>query len=214
VQIRASLQLGALIMPSSALGTAGTGILARWHVLIKVLAISVPIAGAIPTGMNLYYSFKHGIPYSQVSHKLEQYDLWVRNMDCTIEYKEITAGQNTKINIGVCPTSGDISIKATLPEGKGIIEWISFDRLRQANALLEFLVSSAYAAEGALAGAQVGVAQAESQVVCQGWEGNTRIVRIIKEGSRCFKETISPYQGHVDKRAEVPCDTRCPQSKR
>jgi hypothetical protein len=198
-------------MTSSAVGTAGAGILARWQVLIKVLAIGVPVAGAIPTGMNLYYSFKHGIPYSQVSHKLEQYDLWVRNMDCTIEYKELTTGENTKINIGVCPTSGDISIKATLPEGKGIIEWISFARLKQANALLDFLVNSAYAAEDAVAGARVRVAQVGSQVVCQAWEGKARIVRIIKEGARCFKETISPYQGHVDKRAEVPCNTECPR---
>lgn len=200
-------------MTSSAVGSAGAGILSRWHLLIKVMAVGVPVAGAIPTGVNLYYSFKHGIPFSQVSHKLEQYDLWVRNMDCAIDYRELAAGQSTKINIGVCPASGDISIKATLPEGKGIIEWISFDRLKQANALLDFLVSPAYAEGGATPGQQMRLAQADSQVVCQGWQGTARIVRIIKEGGRCFSETISPYHGHVDKRAEVSCNTRCPPPK-
>jgi hypothetical protein len=180
-----------------------------------VIAIGVPVVGAIPTGMNLYHSFKHGIPYAQVSHKLQQYDLWVRNMDCTIEYKEVSANQDTKINIGVCPTSGDISIKVALPKGKAIIEWIAFDRLKQANALLNFLVSQAHAEERYAAAPNAGmrIAQAGPQVVCQGWEGSARIVRIVREGGRCFKETISPYQGQVDKRTEVPCNTACPAPK-
>ena len=95
--------------------------LARLHPLLRVIAIGVPVVGAVPTGMNLYQSWKHGIPYSQVAHKLEQYDLWVRNMDCPIEYKELTASQNTKITIGVCPNNGDISIKVAMPEGKALI---------------------------------------------------------------------------------------------
>jgi hypothetical protein len=183
--------------------------------LVRVIAIAVPVVGAIPTGMNLYHSFKHGIPYSQVSHKLEQYDLWVRNVDCTIEYKEISTDQNTKINIGVCPTNGDISIKVALPQGKAIIEWIAFDRLKQANALLNFLVSPAYAEERSPPAPQEGIriAQAGPQVVCQGWEGGAKIVRIVREGGRCFKETISPYQGQIDRRSEVPCNTTCPATK-
>jgi hypothetical protein len=191
------------------------GIAMFWRLvpLLRVLAISVPVAGAVPTAINLYHSYKHGIPYSQVAHRLDQYDLWVRNLDCAIEYKEMSAAQNTKINIGVCPTSGDISIKVALPEGKAIVEWIAFDRLRQANALLDLLVSPAHAEEIATPPSQWRLAQASSQLVCQSWEGKAKIVRIIREGGRCFRETISPYQGHVDRRAEVPCDTRCPASK-
>ncbi len=181
--------------------------------LLRMIAIGVPVAGAVPTGITLYHSFKHGIPYSQVSHKLEQYDLWVRNMDCAIEYKDMSATPNTKINIGVCPSNGDISIKVAMPEGKAIVEWIAFDRLKQANALLNLLVSAAYAEESAATEPRWWLAQASAQVVCQGWEGNAKIVRIVREGGRCFRETISPYQGHVDKRAEVPCNTSCPPPK-
>jgi hypothetical protein len=187
--------------------------LGRLVPLLRVIAISVPVAGAVPTGINLYHSFKHGIPYSQVSHRLEQYDLWVRNMDCAIEYKEMSAAQNTKINIGVCPNNGDISIKVAMPEGKAIVEWIAFDRLKLVNALFDLLASPAHAEEVAPATSKLRVAQASSQLVCQGWEGKAKIVRVIREGGRCFRETISPYQGHVDKRAEVPCNTSCPPPK-
>ena len=181
--------------------------------LLRVIAIGVPVAAALPTGINLYHSYKHGIPYSQVSHRLEQYDLWIRNMDCAIEYKEMSAGQNTKVNIGVCPTNGDIAIKVAMPEGKAIVEWIAFDRLKQANALLSLLLTPAYAEEARSAAPRVHLAQASGQVVCQGLEGSSKIVRIIKESGRCYRETISPYQGHIDKRVEVVCTTSCPAPK-
>jgi hypothetical protein len=186
---------------------------ARLRPLLRVIAIGVPVAGAVPTGMNLYQSWKHGIPYSQVAHKLEQYDLWVRNMDCPIEYKELSASQNTKITIGVCPNNGDISIKVAMPEGKALIEWIAFARLKEENAVAGYLIGTALAQDGVPANRDVHLAQATAQVVCQGWEGGTQVVRVVREGARCFRETISPYHGRVDKRAEVACDATCPAQK-
>jgi len=187
--------------------------LGRLAPLLRVIAIGVPLAGAIPTGVNLYHSFKHGIPYTQVSHRLEQYDIWVRNMDCAIDYKDMIAAQNVKIHVGVCPANGDISIKVAMPEGKAIVEWIAFDRLKQANALLSFFATPAFAEERRPTATGTQFAQASSHVVCQGWEGSARIVRIVRDGGRCFKETISPYQGHVAARTEVPCNASCPTSK-
>jgi hypothetical protein len=181
----------------------------RLRLLIRAIAIGVPVVGALPTACNLYQSWKHGIPFSQVAHKLEPYDLWVRNMDCPIEYKELTANQNTKVDIGVCPTNGDISIKVPLPEGKALIEWIAFERLKEENALANLLIGTAYAEGGSAAIRDLHLAQATNQVVCQGWESSSTIVRILREGARCFRETISPYQGRVDKRTEVPCLTGC-----
>jgi len=186
--------------------------LQRFSPWLRAMAIAVPLAGALPTALNLYQSWKHGIPYSQVAHKLEQYDLWVRNMDCPIEYKELTAGPNTRINIGVCPRNGDISIKVAMPDGKAIIEWIAFERLKEENALADLLIAAAHA-EGAVSAEGMHFAQGTAQVVCQGWEGSSRIVRIIREGARCFRETIHPYQGRVDRRAEVPCQPSCPQAR-
>jgi len=134
-------------------------------------------------------------------------------MDCAVEYKEMIAAQNANIHVGVCPTNGDISIKVAMPDGKAIVEWIAFDRLKQTNALLSFLASPVYAGERGPTATASQFAQASSQVVCQGWAGSARIVRIVRDGGRCFRETISPYQGHVDTRAEVPCNTSCPASK-
>jgi hypothetical protein len=185
----------------------------RLRPLVRAIAIGVPVVGALPTAFNLYQSWKHGIPYSQVAHKLEQYDLWVRNMDCPIEYKELTANQNTKVNIGVCPTNGDISIKVSLPEGKALIEWIAFERLKEENALANLLIGTAYAEDRSAANRDLHLAQATNQVVCQGWESSSKIVRVLREGARCFRETISPYQGRIDKRTEVPCLTGCPAPK-
>jgi hypothetical protein len=181
--------------------------------LLRVIAIGVPVAGAVPTGMNLYRSFKHGIPYAQVAHRLEQYDLCVRNIYCAIDYRELIAAQNAKINVGVCSTSGDISIKVAIPEGKAIVEWIAFDRLKQANALLSLLITPAYAEERGPTASASQSAHASAQVVCQGWEGSAPIVRVVREGARCFKETISPYQGHVDNRTEISCNTSCSATK-
>ena len=66
----------------------------RWYTLIKAAVIAVPVIGATPTALNIYYAWKHGIPYSQVSHRLQQYELWVKNGTCAIDYSEINAGKH------------------------------------------------------------------------------------------------------------------------
>ena len=190
----------------------------RWYWAIRLAAIAIPVVGALPTVMNLYYSYRHGIPFAQVYHKLNQYELWQRNGDCRIDYREISASKGTKVNVGACPSTGDISIKVALASGKQSYEWLSFDQL-QRTTWLNLLVSSAHA-EGAAETvpqaatapqASFRVAQAGSQVVCQGWESKERIIRVVNEGGKCFRETIAAFQGRVDKREEVPCTTICPK---
>jgi hypothetical protein len=191
------------------------GIFNRWQSLIRAVAIGVPVLGALPTAVNLYHSWRHGIPYTQVSHKLAQYDLWVRNGDCKIDYKEIGAAKGSKINIGACPLSGDISIKITLPDGRATYEWIAFDQINQTTTWLSPLLNAAFAADKppATALGNVRLAQAATQVQCQGWESAAKIIRIVNDGGRCYRETISPYSGRVDKREEVPCHTACPRGR-
>jgi hypothetical protein len=65
----------------------------------------------------------------------------------------------------------------------------------------------ANAAEG---DAPVRLAQAPMEVVCQALVSKMQLVRIVKEGGKCFRETMSPVRGSVDKREEVPCETKCP----
>ena len=192
--------------------TAGSSF-RRWYTLIKVAVIAIPVIGATPTALNIYHAWKHGIPYSQVSHRLQQYELWVKNGGCAIEYSEINTSRDAKVKIGACPTTGDISIQVLLAAGQSIFEWIDFRELQHNNTAQSVLMTPAFAAEASTALAGTRLAEAGSRVVCQGWENKTQVVRVINEGGRCFKETIAAYSGRADKRVEVPCTTSCPQQK-
>jgi hypothetical protein len=185
----------------------------RWYTLIKVAVIAVPVIGATPTALNIYYAWKHGIPYSQVSHRLQQYELWVKNGSCAIDYSELSTARDAKVKIGACPTTGDISIQVSLAAGTSFFEWIDFNQLQQINTARSVLMTPALAEEAPTTLAGTRVAEAASRVVCQGWESKTQLVRIINEGGRCFKETIAAYSGRADRRVEVPCTTTCPQQK-
>jgi hypothetical protein len=180
---------------------------------VRAAMFIVPVLGAMPTAWTLYQSYSTGIPYSQVSHRLAQYDLWVKNGGCRIDYREITAAKGTKISVGACPDTGDVSIKVAQATGQPRIEWIPFNQITKPLALLDWAIGVAHA-EGRpvtqQADGRIVVAQAEAKVVCQGWEGRTKIVRIVNEGAKCVRETILPIQGKVEKREDVPCNTACP----
>ena len=205
------------------------GPLAKPLLIARIIAITVAVGGSIPTATNLYHSWVHGIPYNEVSHRLSQYDLWVKNFECKIDYRSLTTAQGTKLDAGACPKSGDVALKVTTPTGGAAYEWIAFDKLQKASqksaSVWSLLVSEAMAAEGpaslpqpagstaAGANAQPGriqVAQAGIQVVCQTLQSKTQIIRIVNDGGKCYRETISPLQGKVEKRDEVPCNTTCP----
>ena len=215
----------ALLSHVEALATAPPGsALSKWQILVRVIAISIPVVGAIPTAMNLYYSWTHQIPFSQVSHRLAQYDLWVKNIDCTVEYHALTTAQGMRVDAGTCPKTSDIAIKITGPGEAATYEWIAFNQLQQPqaaspHALLELIASPAAAAEArepksapaapAASGA-IRLAQAPMQVVCQAMNASrTEVVRIVNEAGKCFRESISPLRGKVDRREPVACNAPC-----
>ena len=190
--------------------------------LARALAITVAVIGAIPTCYNLYQSWAHGIPYNQVSHRLEQYDLWVKNIDCKIDYRQVGAGQGTKVDVGACPKSGDIALKITSENGKAAYEWIAFDQLQkstQAATLFSLFVSPALAGDPSQSSApllrlaQSAPAGTGMQVTCQVIPAPGKIVRIVSEGGKCYRENISALQGRMEKREEVPCNTTCQPGK-
>ena len=203
---------------------AKKGPLARPLLIARIIAISAAIGGAIPTGMNVYQSWKHDIPYTQVSHRLGQYDLWVKNFECKIDYKAISTAQGTKVDVGACPKSGDIAIKLTASNGKAAYEWIAAEQLQKstmaaASSLLSLIITPAVAEElppkaGAAPAASparnLQFSQSSIQVVCQSMQSKAQIIRIVNEGGKCFRESFSPFVGKVDKREEVPCNTACP----
>ena len=213
------------------IGLHGTAVehASRFMGLIKGAVLLVSIAAAVPTAQNLYYSWSHGIPFSEVSHRLQQYDLWMKNLECKVEYRTLNTASGSKVDVGACKTSGDIAIKVSAPNGQQAYEWIAFDDLKKAPAIattgfLDLLIPPAYAEAAvklppaatadatanlpkSLPEGSVRVAQG-MEVMCQKKQGD-KIVRIIKDGSKCYKEVVSPLKGSVESRSEVSCSTGC-----
>lgn len=179
--------------------------------MLKNLALVVTILGAIPTAITAYHAYSFGVPFTQVSQRLAQYDLWVKNLDCKIDYKALSTTQGTKVDVGACNKTGDIALKVSAPDGKAAYQWIAYNELQkpgepaQANSFIDMLIS---AARAETPDKSFKVAQG-MQVVCQSLEGKN-IVRIVNEGGKCYRELVSPIRGSVDKREEVSCDTACP----
>jgi hypothetical protein len=193
------------------------GPLSRTMLFIRLAGMAIAIAGAIPTAMNLYYAWQHDIPYNKVSHRLAQYNLWLKNVDCKIDYRALNVSQGLRVDAGSCPKSGDIALKISTPDGRSTYEWVAFGELQKPTAtssLLQLLIGTAHAADRPAyepTAAPFRVAQASGmQVVCQAVTAKSLILRIVNESGKCFRETISPIQGKVEKREEVPCNTQCP----
>lgn len=186
----------------------------------KVGVLAVSVAAAIPTARNLYYSYTEGIPFDQVAHRLTQYDLWMKNLDCRIDYRALLTGGGTRVDVGACRKSGDIAIKVSDDRGKATYEWIAYDNLQkpasQSAGLSGLLISSAVAGELSAdvdavhsdRPGRIQLSQAAMEVKCQARSGKD-IVRIVQEGSKCFREVVSPFKATTSKREEVPCDTQC-----
>lgn len=193
--------------------------------MIQLCVLAVSVAAAIPTARNLYFSWKNGVPFNQVEHRLNQATLLERNFDCKIDYRAVSATADARVEVGACKQTGDISIKVTRARNVNY-EWIAFDQLpkpatTQSASLLGMFIADAYAGESlkeALAAEQgysgtqtpmVRVAQETVEVMCQAKQKDT-IVRVVKESGKCVRETVSIFKGTVEKRDEVACEAACP----
>lgn len=181
--------------------------------LIKLGVLVVSVAAAVPTARNLYFSWKNGVPFNQVEHRLNQASLLQKNFGCPIQYRTLTTSGAHRVEVGSCRKTGDISIKLTAASGQTNYEWIAFDQLpkpdTQTASWLDFLVSSAVAAERASEPQAVRVAQATVEVMCQGKTADA-VIRVVKENGKCVRESVSIFKGTVERRDEVPCDQACP----
>jgi hypothetical protein len=180
--------------------------------LVKTIALIVTVVGAIPTAITAYHAWQYKVPFSQVSHRLGQYEIWERNIDCLIDYKALSTAGGTKVDAGACPTTGDISLKISATDGKATYEWIAYNQLRKPgepppSGLLDLLVGAVRADDTASKSQRL--AQSAMEVVCQKLVDRTKLVRIVKEEGKCYREKLSPLRGTIDKREEVPCDTQC-----
>ncbi|HPG88904.1 MAG TPA: hypothetical protein PLD46_04580 [Hyphomicrobium sp.] len=191
--------------------------------MIQLCVLAVSVAAAIPTARNLYFSWKNGVPFNQVEHRLNQATLLERNFDCRIDYRAVSATADARVEVGACKQTGDISIKVTRAKQVNY-EWIAFEQLpkaaTQSASLMSLFIADAYAGgtlKDALATEQGGavvqtpmvrVAQETVEVMCQAKQKDT-IVRIVKEAGKCYRESVSIFKGTVEQREEVACDAKC-----
>ncbi|HYD15232.1 MAG TPA: hypothetical protein VEA77_02420 [Hyphomicrobium sp.] len=184
----------------------------RFVPFLKTAALVVTIVGAIPTAITAYHAWTYKVPFTEVSHRLQQYEIWERNIDCKIDYKALsTSDGGMKVDAGACAATRDISLKISTPDGKATYEWIAYNQLQKPgevppSSFMDLLIGAARADNAPSNG--VLVAQG-MEVVCQSLVSKTQLVRVVKEGGKCFREVMSPVRGSVDKRDEVPCDTKC-----
>jgi hypothetical protein len=191
--------------------TGSKGLFGPLTPMLKSIALVVTIVGAIPTAITAYHAWQYKVPFNQVSHRLEQYDILVRNLDCKIDYKALSTAQGTKVDVGACAKTGDISLKVSANDGKATYEWIAYNQLQKpgeepTGSFLDLLIGVARAGN---TDTPVRLAQGAMEVVCQSLVSKQQLVRVVKEGGKCFRETVSPVRGSVDKREEVPCETKC-----
>jgi hypothetical protein len=179
---------------------------------LKTIALVVTIFGAIPTAITAYNAWRFKVPFTEVSHRLAQYEILMRNLDCKIAYRAISVSEGTKVDVGVCNETRDISLKVSAPGRKPTYEWIAYNELPKPgeeppSGIIDLLIGVARAEA---ASDPVQVAQADMEVVCQSLISSQQLVRVVREGGKCFRETMSPVRGTVDTREEVPCNTQCP----
>jgi hypothetical protein len=182
--------------------------------LLKTAALVVTIVGAVPTAITAYHAWQYKVPFTQVSHRLAQYEIWERNIDCQIEYKALSTAEGTRVDAGACPETGDISLKVSTDDGKATYEWIAYNQLQKPGeapppgGIIDLLIGAARADTVTIGARSVRVAQG-LEVVCQSLVSKTELVRVVRENGKCFREVLSPMRGTVDKRDEVPCETKC-----
>lgn len=195
------------------------GPLAKTLLVARVIAIAAAVGGAVPTAMTLYQSFAHGIPYNEVAHRLEQYDVWVRNFECKIDYRALTTAMGTRVDAGACGKTGDVAIKVTAPSGKAAYEWIAFNKLQKAGqaSAWDLLAMTAHA-ETSNQGSPVRLAQAAPsapgttsgmRVICEAMPNKGMVIRVVQEGAKCFREHVAVFRGSLERREEVACSTTC-----
>lgn len=181
-----------------------------WQRLILYPTAVGAILGAIPTGIDLYKAFAYDIEYSNVQHAEEQQRLWMKNFACaqSMSYQQVKTTEGITVQVGAC-TNGDVLIEVVPLNATKILEWISLDRLRTASVTSSLSLIGMAHAGPFKGGGSIRLAQTGNGVVCQAMQGSSKIVRVVRENGKCYREEIEVLKGKVVNRREVPCSAGC-----
>jgi hypothetical protein len=186
-----------------------------WQRLFLYPTVVGALIGAIPTGLDYYKAFVYDIEFGSVKHAEEQQRLWVKNFACAqgITYQQVKTTENTLVKVGAC-SNGDVLIEVVAPAADRIVEWISLERLKTASAVSSLsLIGKAHAS--AVPNPRPGQRKPARSMVrmagntkCQVMQGTTKIIRIVQEGSICYREVIDVMKGKKT-RSQVSCSASC-----
>ncbi|MCP4935858.1 MAG: hypothetical protein GY927_17030 [bacterium] len=186
-----------------------------WQYFLLYPAVFGALIGAIPTGIDLYKSFKYGISVSDVAHAEKQKDLWIKNIRCvqSLSYHTVKTEDKSMVQIGACQ-NGDVLIEL-IPEDGGtqVAEWVSLDRAKAAavSSVGSLLFSKAFASSISLAAAAGG---GTVKTVCTSIHPQKQLIeRIVKRGNVCTREINNMITRKSVKTEVVPCDTKCTPMK-
>jgi hypothetical protein len=190
--------------------------------LTLISAVILGLANFYEPAKDAYLHLKHpDMAGESTTVALEQQKLTEKNLEClgTTAPRQMPLDNNINVQLVACP-SGDVLMTIYPANAPAKQRWVPSSAPQMAKAAsLEWLVSSANAAEvqGAAARTDVPVrmAQVTIQNVCQAWEDERRkskLVRITNDNGRCIKEIVNVFTGRVEVRQEVPCNTACKKS--
>ncbi len=189
-----------------------------WQYFLLYPAVFGALLGAIPTGIDLYKSFKYGIAVSDVAHAEEQKQLWIKNLHCVqdLTYHTVKTQDGATVQIGACK-NGDVLIEL-IPENGGtqIAEWVSLERAKAAAAKTvgSLLISRAFAA-GTNGAAVIAGEGGTVKTMCTSLNASAQTIeRIVKRGSVCTREINNMITRKSVKRETVPCNTKCTPMKK
>ena len=181
-------------------------------------AVLGALIGAVPTGLDYYKAFVYDIDFQNVKHAEEQQRLWVKNFTCAqnISRQQVKTEKNILVQVGAC-ANGDVLIEVVPPKGNRVLQWISLERLQTASAVsgLSYHRPCQCGDRGCNCRTTRPVTQVVTRLAqgtsikCQKMHGQTKIVRIVQEGSKCFREEISVMKGAVLSRKPVSCSASC-----
>ncbi|SMX32933.1 hypothetical protein [Actibacterium lipolyticum] len=203
----------------------------QWFFIYPTLAIT--LFTAVPEWATSVQEFILGLRETSLEEAQRLDGLIRKNVNCIAAPYDWVAVSEVHVDGTICP-SGDVFIRVRMPGPTGTtispdsdltfaehIEFVEIDRLIEKYKEVQSrdLGLMAHAAvTGMTAPRPIGpqstpdVELAQGQVAfveCQEFVGDRTLVRHIRVGGQCYKETVDTYTGSVTERMPIPCGQTC-----
>lgn len=169
--------------------------------------LAIAAIGAIPQYIQVFKAMKWDVPVNAVNAAEREHDLWVKNVDCAggDGRLETSLADNTRVAALVCP-SGDVLVKVKRVTGEESYRWVPLEEAKSQGSRLTALIGISTAVAQEVTNPRIRLAQA-----CQHWVDQAKgiLVRRVREGDKCYDETVNTFTGQVISRKPVPCDAAC-----